>query len=201
METKDHFEIGVNLEMFTDRVAALIPDLLDKKDFQKKINARRDLVLMGKSILPDIYMLLNSNNMSIKREAAKIIQLISDKDSIPILIRLLEIEDGTLRWIAAKGLIRIGRESIVPLLETIIETGNNYYLKLGTHHVLSELLTEEEKNEMKALLLSLKNHNNVAIAAPVEAFRAKKTFSKSKEIKELKLNLLDFINPYNSNNF
>ena len=171
METKKN-RIGVNVEDFTDSIARVIPDLSDINNYQKKINARRYLVDMGKEILPQLNKLVLSKNIHLRKEASKVIEIIGDKDSIPVLINLLDDDDGSIRWIAAEGLIHIGRESIVPLLSKIVEEGDDTYLKMGARHAFLMLFSNDEKNHFQPLLQSLKNYNNISILAPVEAFRA-----------------------------
>lgn len=172
METKKHSKIDVNIEEFTDSISCILPDLADLNNYQKKSNARRYLVDMGKVILPQINKLLLSKNYHLRREASKIINLIGDNESIPTLIALLSDDESSIRWIAAEGLVHIGRESIVPLLNALVENGDDAYLKLSARHALLNLFSDEEKEDFKPLLLSLKNYNNISILAPVEAFRA-----------------------------
>lgn len=168
METKDYRDV----DELTESIAYLIPDLAENNNYQKKSNARRFLVDKGKKILPQINQLLNTKNPHIRKEASKIIELIGAQESIPILIHLLDDDEGSIRWIAAEGLVHIGRETIVPLLNEIIEHGDNLYLKLGARHVFLRLFSDDEREYFRPLLLSLKNYNNISILAPVEAFRA-----------------------------
>jgi HEAT repeat protein len=172
MESKKHTKIDVNVDEFTENIAVILPDLADLNNYQKKSNARRYLVDMGKVILPQLNKLLESKNSHLRREASKIIELIGDKESIPTLLSLLGDDESSIRWIASEGLVHIGRESIVPLLDTLVQRGDDTYLKLSARHVLIKLFNDEEREDFRPLLLSLKNFNNIAILAPVEAFRA-----------------------------
>lgn len=76
---------------------------------------------MGKTIISQMHKLLDSENDSLRMEAAKIIELIADRRSIPLLINLLDDTKFDIRWIAAEGLIKIGRRSILPLLKSVRE--------------------------------------------------------------------------------
>jgi hypothetical protein len=172
VETKRNIRIDVNLNEFTDSVARVIPIFVENSDYQKRINARNYLVHMGKRILSQMNILLTSKNISLRKEAAKIIKMIGDKESIPVLINLLDDDDSGIRWIAADGLVNIGRDTIVPLLETITKNTDTYYVRLGAYHVFTRLFTRREKMDFRTLLLSLKNYTNIAIMAPIEAFKA-----------------------------
>jgi HEAT repeat protein len=175
METRVRTKIDVDLEDFSDEVAEFIPDLIDSKDHQKKVSARNSLIYMGKSVLPQINALLKSDNYELRIEGARIIQQIRAKESIRTLIRLIEDDESTIRWIAARGLILLGRDSIAPLLVALVKRGKSYYLKSGAHFVLKNLFSEKEKDEYKILLMSLLNVNFIGVIAPVEASKALKS--------------------------
>jgi HEAT repeat protein len=71
-------------------------------------------------------------------EAAKIVELIADRRSIPLLINLLDDKEFEIRWIAAEGLIKIGRRSILPLLKSVRDGESSYFHNKGAHHVLNQ---------------------------------------------------------------
>jgi HEAT repeat protein len=171
MEAKKH-NVDVNYDEFTESIASVIPDLSEMNNYQKKVNARRYLVDMGKEILPQLNKLLLSKNIRLRREASKIIEIIGDKESIPVFINLLDDDEGSIRWIAAEGLIHIGRDSIIPLLKRIVENGDDTYLKTAARHTFLHLFSDNEKVYFQPLLQSLRNYNNFSLLAPVEAYRA-----------------------------
>jgi HEAT repeat protein len=159
----------INPQQFPDDLRILIAELIDDSDYKKKQNARKSLVKMGKTIIPDIHKLLNSENVSIRKEAAKLVQLIADLRSIPALISLLDDNEFDIRWIASEGLIRIGRKSIVPLLKAICVGKSSLFLDRRAHQILSSLLYENEKEKLMPLLLSLDNYHELGEIAPSEA--------------------------------
>jgi HEAT repeat protein len=113
-------------------------------------------------------------------EAAKVVELIADRRSIPFLINLLDDKEFEIRWIAAEGLIKIGRRSILPLLTSIRDGKSSFILNKGAHHVLLSLLNENEKNKLTSLLLSLDDAQELGETAPIEASEAIKTIFKRK---------------------
>ena len=133
---------------------------------------------MGKTIIPQLHKLLDSENGLLRMEAAKVVALIADRRSIPILTNLLDDKEFEIRWIAAEGLIKIGRRSILPLLKSIRDGKSSFFLNKGAHHVLLSLLNENEKNKLKSLLLSLDDSQELGETAPVEASKALRTMSK-----------------------
>ena len=180
MNKNDSNEIDITLKDFPDNLTSLIKESLDSKNSVKKLAARSTLVGMGKLIIPKLHRLLYSENGLLRMEAAKIVELIADRRSIPFLINLLGDKEFEIRWIAAEGLIKIGRRSILPLLKSIRDGKSTFILNKGAHHVLLSLLKEDEKIKLTALLLSLDDAKELGETAPVEASEAIKTMSKRK---------------------
>jgi len=178
MKKIDNHEIDINLDDFPDNLVKLIVGLLDDKNYPEKHNARITLVKMGKPIIPQMHKLLASRNGLLRKDVAKIIELIADRRSIPLLISLLDDMESDIRWIAAEGLIKIGRQCILPILKSIRDGKSSYFHNKGTHHVLNSLLYENEKKKLTPLLLSLDDYHELGETAPVEAFKALKTVFK-----------------------
>jgi HEAT repeat protein len=180
MNKNDKTEIDIILKDLPDSLANLIKDSLDSKNSVKKLAARNALVEMGKTIIPKLHRLLNSENALLRMEAAKIVELIADRRSIPFLINLLDDKEFEIRWIAAEGLIKIGRRAILPLLKSIRDGKSTFIFNKGAHHALFSLLKEDEKNKLTTLLLSIDDAQELGETAPVEASEAIKTIFKRK---------------------
>ena len=178
MNKNDNSEIDITLKDFPDYLTSLIKESLDSKNSVEKLAARSTLVGMGKQIIPKLHRLLNSENGLLRTEVAKIVELIADRRSIPFLINLLDDKEFEIRWIAAEGLIKIGRQAILPLLRSIRDGRSSYILNKGAHHVLLTLLKVDEKNKLNAFLLSLDDAQELGETAPVEASIAIKTLLK-----------------------
>jgi HEAT repeat protein len=176
VETKTYIKIDVNIDEFPEEIVEFIPGLIDKKNYKRRVSARKSLVGLGKDILPWIYQLLSSKDFTVRREAGKIIELLPDKRSVPYLLNLLSDDDESgIRWIAAEGLVKIGRDVIVPLLEALVKCKTTYYIEKGAHHIFNSLFTPEEKEELKHLMLSLHNYLDFDSIASVEAAKALRT--------------------------
>jgi hypothetical protein len=180
MKNSDNIEINNALKDLPDSLAKLIKESLDSKNSAKKLAARNALVEMGKTIIPKLHRLLNSENALLRMEAAKIVELIADRRSIPFLINLLDDKEFEIRWIAVEGLIKIGRRAILPLLKSIRDGKSTFIFNKGAHHVLLRLLKEDEMNKLTTLMLSLDDAQELGETAPVEASEAIKTIFKRK---------------------
>jgi hypothetical protein len=180
MNKVDPSEIDILLDDFPENMIRLIKGSLDTKNVSRKLSSRNALVKMGKRILPQLLKLSVSENVLIRMEAVKIIELIADRRSIPEFIRLLDDPEFDIRWIAAEGLIKIGRQSIRPLIKAVRDNENSIILNEGAHHVLISLFSENERKSEMTLLLSLENHHALGGTAPVEASLALKTRLRAK---------------------
>jgi len=180
MKKIDNIEIDNALKDFPDDLAKLIKVSLDTKNAVKKLAARSTLVRMGKTIIPQLHKLLASKNDLLREEIAKTVELIADRRSVPLLIGLLDDTVFDIRWIAAEGLIKIGRRSILPLLKSVRDGKSSHVYNESAHHVLLGLLNNTEKKKLEPLLLSLENYHELGETAPIEASKALKTIFKRK---------------------
>jgi HEAT repeat protein len=172
MNKNDIAEIDISLKDFPDSLSSLIKESLDSKNPVKKLAARSTLVGMGKTIIPKLHKLLNSENSLLRMEAAKIVELMADRRSIPFLINLLDDKEYEIRWIAAEGLIKTGWRSILPLLKAVRDGRSSFLFNKGAHHALNGLLNESQKGKLSTLLLSLDDSHELGETAPVEASEA-----------------------------
>lgn len=170
--------VNTSLGSFPENLLKLINESVDTNDYRKKMSARETLVKMGKTIIPQMHKLLDSENDLLRMEATKIVELIADRRSIPFLLRLLDDTIFDIRWIAAEALIKIGRQSICPLLKSIRDGKGSLVFNRGAHHILLDLLSENEKDQLIPLLNSLDNYYELRETAPVQASIALKTVFK-----------------------
>jgi HEAT repeat protein len=179
MEKKHANKIDLNLDEFSVEVVELLPGLVSISTHDRK-SARQKLEKIGLNVLPEIHKLLRTKDKQLRWEAAKVLETLGSSSSINTFISLLQDENSDIRWIASEGLIRVGRDSIVPLLQEAIEKGDSVFVLNGAHHVLKHLFTKEENKQFKELLHTLKSTNETALVAPVKAMEALEFFRKTK---------------------
>jgi HEAT repeat protein len=172
------------LQELPENISSPISCLYKEIHYELRINAINKLVKIGREILPVLHNLLEIDDNLLRSEIAKVLKIVGDKKSIPVFIELLEDSDSGIRWIAADGLINIGRESIVPLLKSIINRKNeSFFLRLGIHHVLTELFSPDEKNKFKTLMHSFQSFNGIEESMTFEAYKALPVFEKQQQVK------------------
>jgi HEAT repeat protein len=126
------------------------------------------LVDIGSPAVPPLIELLGARNKQVRWEAAKALAAIADPAAAGALVKALEDKDFDVRWVAAEGLINIGREGIVPLLRTLIERSDSPWLRQGAHHVLHDLAVGDLEEMLKPVVDSLQDVES-AIEAPIAA--------------------------------
>ncbi len=122
-------------------IGALMDTLCDK-DTLKRHRARLTLVDMGSLAVPYLIQALeDSHAVECKRwESAKALSDIGDPSAAPALINVLgQDEQFGVRWLAAEGLIAMGRNGLVPLLNALRQRSDSTWLREGAHHVLRTL--------------------------------------------------------------
>lgn len=145
----------------------LIKDFYSKDGIKRK-KARYELVKIGKPTVAYLAGLLDEPKEYVRWEAIKTLSQISVPESIPVLISALESEDFDIRWLAAEGLIDIGKKSIRPLLESIVLNQDSNYLLEGAHHVLKDLEFKHVFVDDQGIIKKIESYNlhpEVALAA------------------------------------
>ena len=151
-------------------IDALIEDL-NCDDVITCQKARRALVAIGHEAVPYLVKALRSKKNWAHWEAAKALSQIGDPDAAVALIETLEDDEFGLRWLAAEGLIYVGKPAGVPLLKALVHNPNSILLRKGAHHILFDMnrgdLDEILQPVMNALDKFVQN-----IEVPVEAEKA-----------------------------
>ena len=137
-------------------IDSLIADMTCN-DVLKCQKARRSMVDMGSPAVAPFIEALSSPIHWVRWEAAKGLGEIGDPAAIDALVEAIEDLNFDVRWLAAEGLIRIGSDSVVPVLKAIIHRPDSVKMRMGAHHVLHDLSTDELKELLQPLLTALDN--------------------------------------------
>jgi len=116
----------------------LIIKLGSDNGFERE-KARKTLVKIGRDSIDFLMELLSHPKHIYRWEAVKTLEEIGDPVSIPLLIGALEDDKSDVRWLAAKGLIKLGKFSIEPLLKILEQKSDSVFVLEGAHHVFFDL--------------------------------------------------------------
>ena len=114
--------------------------------------ARLALVKAGKPAVPLLIEALTSKSKRLRWEACKALGSIKDPDASAALVAALEDDSMEVRWLAAEGLIALGRPGLAPLLDALEHRSDSIFLRQGAHHVLHAL---EKENLLRGATLNV----------------------------------------------
>jgi HEAT repeat protein len=146
----------------TDRQAvagttdSLISDLASD-DWVVRVRAREGLVSRGSKAIKPLSNALESPNQWVRWESAKALCEIGNPAATSALVRSLEDKMFDVRWLAAGGLITIGRKTIVPLLQAVINNPDSVWTREGAHHVLHDLAEGKLRPILEPVLKALED--------------------------------------------
>ena len=141
---------------------------LDASDGVVRERARRNLVRIGPAAVDYLAELVYTKNERLRWEAVKTLSEIVNPAAIPLLIDALEDDKSSIRWLGAEGLIMLGRESVKPLLEALINRPDSVFIREGAHHFFHDLrsfLPELKLGELLDILKSSTAQNKLQMAA------------------------------------
>jgi len=105
----------------------------------------------------------------VRWEAAKALQAIADPVSAPALLHALEDENEDVRWVAAEGLIALGKIGLLTVLSGLMKRAGSVAYCSSAHHVLSGCKTDA--NVITPVQAALEQLDS-AVTAPPAAFAA-----------------------------
>jgi HEAT repeat protein len=146
------------------QIKSLLEKLCEGEGQQRK-DARRELIALGDSTLEYINSYLEHPKHICRWEALRVVKEIAALKSIPVFLDALDDDKSDIRWIAAEGLIRMGKYSIKPLLNQVTKKYDSILVLNGAHHIIYELYEREllpENFPAKKLLSLLKNSSKSA---------------------------------------
>jgi HEAT repeat protein len=150
-----------------DTISLLIAKLAEK-DGKEREKARHALVAVGSDATAALVESLASSDKQVRWEAAKALSAMSDPAAAEALVKALEDKVFDVRWLAAEGLINLGREGLVPLLQALIERSDSPWLRIGAHHVLHDLAVGDLKELLQPIVDSLEGIQS-AVESPIRA--------------------------------
>ena len=137
-------------------IPELTKDLLSKNFILRK-KAREELVEIGEPSLDFLMELGTSKDEKVRWEAIITIVQIGSNNTLDVLLNALKDDEFSIRWLAAEGLINLGKFVVVPLLQELLNKPDSVFLRRGAHHVLHELRKSGIFNDHYGLVDQLGN--------------------------------------------
>jgi HEAT repeat protein len=112
---------------------------LGSKNGMIRRRAREALERIGNAVSPYLSQRLQSPDLNVRWEAAKALGHIGNPETASALVRALMDESFEVQWLAAEGLIAMGKDALKPMLEGLVRNYGSIYMRQGAHHVLHDL--------------------------------------------------------------
>lgn len=138
------------------KIDSLIADLTCG-DVVRCQKARNALVSMGKPAVPSLVKFLHHQKEQLRWEAIKTLGQIADPSTTRVFLDSLEDKDFDIRWLAAEGLIAIGKDALAPLLKALIIHSDSIWFRNGAHHVLHDLARKGLYDKVRPILVALED--------------------------------------------
>lgn len=121
-------------------VGALIASLRSE-NAEAREATRAELAGLGTAAVPALSAAAIAPDAAIRWEAVKTLGEIADPSGAPAMVRALEDADAGVRWLAAQGLLALGKRGLEPrrlepLLVALVGRADSAWLREGAHHVL-----------------------------------------------------------------
>lgn len=166
-----HVQPSDNVDAQTQsQVEALLHELASR-DAHQRWEARNQLSKMGEPVVPLLIQLLGDRSGDMRWEAAATLRHMHDPAATDALITALDDSRRGVRWLAAEGLIAIGRPVVEPLLRALIANPSDYCLLQGAHHVLAAVCGQPEDAPCTAVIKALKGPSP-ELTVPIAAYHA-----------------------------
>lgn len=145
---------------------------LSSHDVLARTRARQALVEMGAPVVDQLIVALDSPNHTTRWEAAKALGEIAEPRAAPALIAALDDGRFDVRWLAATGLIALRDDSLIPLLEALVQAPwGKGYLHEGAHHILRAQLGGAYATTIAPVVSALEG-SEPSLTVPLAAYRA-----------------------------
>jgi hypothetical protein len=158
-------------EQRAELVARLIDELTNHDPVARK-HARERLCRMGgHDVTRALVGELVDPRRLVRWEAVKALSVLADPIAAPGLLHALEDDDGDVRWVAAEGLIALGRIGLLTVLSGLTRRARSIEFCRSAHHVLHDLKKHGDADVIAPVLAALERPEP-QVAAPLAAHHA-----------------------------
>jgi HEAT repeat protein len=141
---------------------------LDNANGLRRQYARLAMVAIGEPAIDILAVLTMHPQSMIRWEAVKALSQMKNILTAPLLINALEDDYESIRRIAAHGLIALGKDGLISLLEALSSYKLTSILKQSAYHVIREISIRYSLNGIDEMINSLENTDSNFIV-PINA--------------------------------
>lgn len=124
--------------------AAYLLEALKSGDRQVMGAAAEGLQAIGGAAVSAVLPLTGDNDQQLQWHAYKVLSTTDDGSAVPALIAGLESSNSGIRWLAAEGLVKVGRATLRPLLQRLTGEKLSVWLRNGVVHAFNKIRWADE---------------------------------------------------------
>jgi hypothetical protein len=128
-----------------DAAVALVNALRHTADEQMGSQIVSSLVRAGSVATPLLIKEATNPSAWIRWQVLRVLVAVADYRALPVLVNALRDSDHSIAWVAAKGLVRFGKEAVEPVLYLLMTTETSRWLVETASYVLHELYMRDQK--------------------------------------------------------
>jgi len=145
---------------------------LENSNLEVRNQARRKLIGIGRTAVPDLITQLKTDKQRCRWEAAKILGEIRDPSAAEALVEALLDDSISVHWVVTEALINYGQDAILPLLEGITRHFDSMRFRQGAFHILHVLENTHHLDPEVQKVLDALRDIEPSVSAPWAAERA-----------------------------
>jgi hypothetical protein len=150
---KDTREASSTLADRSSREAVLIEDLMSP-DLDRRLGAQHELITRGGTAVPALLEALQHENPHVRNAAAHVLAVIAEPASAAALAAALDDVEAPVRWVAAEGLVAMGRTGLRAALRALVSADViSPHLVAAVRHILLKLRSEGGLGEIATPVL------------------------------------------------
>jgi hypothetical protein len=148
-----------------------IKQLSDPNGFHRT-QARDVLSCIGSPVIPDLVQALEKADSQLRWEIIKVLEIIQDPSTIPVLVDQLKNDNAGVRWAASNALVGLRRGALPALFDALTHDAESSWLRQSAHHILHVLKDDGRLNEQEIKVYSALEDIEPAVSVPWAACRA-----------------------------
>jgi HEAT repeat protein len=159
---------GIHQQTDLERLNVAIDSLvfvLSSDDGVIRRTVRSALVAVGEPAVPALSRAVKNQSRIGRWEAAKTLGSIHSPAAVPALVSALEDPAFGVRWSAADGLIRMGRDGIRAVVKALVEKPAAPWIRDGAHHVLRSVADHALRDLVVPLVRAIETNDTPARVA------------------------------------
>ena len=165
-----------------DKSLKILLENLSNTDGLVRRSARDVLVRLGANVIGFLGQLIEAPKYITRWESVKSLAEMHNPLAIPWLMNALEDESDDIRWLAAEGLIALGKDSVEPVLKRLIEKYPSIETREAEKHILKVLQSRDIFYDTVGLINIINHHKDeseipTTAKAALDAWRYRKPFN------------------------